>query len=268
LPYFNLPATVLNSGFEFELNSVNINTKNFKWTTNINLTIPRNKLQEYPNLASSNYVYRYLIGQPLTVERTFTALGVNKQTGIYEFKDVDGNGSLNAADLESKVNVAQKFYGGIQNNFSWLRFEFSILVQFVHQTGYDYFYNNLFTNPGAIGNQPIDVLNRWQKPGDDSRVQKFTQDQGAPGYLAYIYESGYGDHYVTNASFLRVKNVSLSYGLPAKWLQKLHFSNFTVYAQAQNLLTFTGYKGLDPENNGASRLPPLRVITTGIKINL
>jgi len=268
LPNYNLPATVLNTGVEMELNTINLSAKNLKWTTSVNLTIPRNKLTGYPGLAASTNVNKYIIGQPLTINKTFHGTGVSAQTGLYGFRDVDGDGLLTIKDLTSFVNPSQSYYGGIQNSINYKGIELSVLVQFVKQKGYDYFYNMLFTNPGSMGNQSTDVLHRWQNPGDISNIQRFSQTTSSPAYLTYIYNTVLNDNMVADASFIRVKNISLAWLLPDNWIKKLSVSSFKIYIQAQNLFTITKFKGIDPENNGAGRLAPLRVITGGLKITL
>jgi hypothetical protein len=72
----------------------------------------------------------------------------------------------------------------------------------------------------------------------------------------------------TDASFLRIKNISLSYSLPDKWVEKWHMKKLRIYAQGQNLFTITKYKGFDPETQDLTLLPPLRTITAGLQIGL
>jgi TonB-linked SusC/RagA family outer membrane protein len=268
----NLPATVQNSGAEFTLNSINIKGKNFKWTTALNLTIPRNKLIAYPNLASSGYAYTYVVGQSLFTQELYHYTGVNPQTGVYTFDTKNSNGIPSYPnDLHDIKKIAPDFYGGFTNSFIYKNWELDIFFQFVKQTGYNYL--SWFGGPagqfggfnGVDGNQPTEVLSRWQKPGDKTNVEEFTQNYGSSAAQAYFNSSQLGDNSISDASFIRLKNLSLSYQLPAICQEKMHFQSCKIYLHCQNLFTFTRYIGLDPEVTSMA-LPPLRIITAGIQL--
>jgi hypothetical protein len=133
----------------------------------------------------------------------------------------------------------------------------------VKQTGHNYLYGFL---PGYFGqNQPTAVLNRWQKAGDITNIQRYNQNLSI--YTAYN-NANLSDLVYSDASYIRLKNVSLSWTLPEKWEQKAHLQRCKFYVQGQNLLTFTKYKGLDPETKSSTTLPPLRVVTLGIQVTL
>ena len=118
---------------------------------------------------------------------------------------------------------------------------------------------------GGFSNQRVDVLNRWQKTGDIASIQRFTSRSSLNSSLS---NAGSSDAAYSDASYLRLKNLSLSWQLPEKWIHKSHLQNCRFYLQGQNLLTFTNYKGLDPETQSLSSLPPLRLITVGIQVGL
>lgn len=90
----NLDAVVQNRGFEFTVRTVNFNSGNFNWTTSFNLTVAKNKLLSFPNLASSTYSQQYRVGQPLNIQLLYKFNGVNPQTGIYQFEDLNKDGLL------------------------------------------------------------------------------------------------------------------------------------------------------------------------------
>jgi hypothetical protein len=121
--------------------------------------------------------------------------------------------------------------------------------------------------PGAFGanaNQPTLVLNRWQKPGDVSQVQKFSQNFSSAAWTQYSRTAFSSDAQISDASYLRLRNVNLSYQLPASWKNKMHIQNARIYLLGQNLFTITNYLGLDPETQAI--LPPLRTIVFGIQL--
>jgi len=261
----NLPAVVQNTGTEIVLNTVNIQTKNFTWNTSINLSIPRNKLVSFPGLADNpNYKLTYAIGKPLYVRPLYHYTGLDKQTGLYTFDDVNHDGLIDYRDAGFLKQVAKNYFGGIQNSLSFKGWRLDFLVQFIKQTAPNYLTN--FRFPGINGqNQPVAVLGAWQKPGENAGIQKYTQTGGdaATAYGNY----GVSDASISDASFIRLKNVSLSYSLPDGWQRKLHLQSTRLYIQAQNLFTITSYLGLDPETQGWA-LPPLRMITGGIQVGL
>jgi hypothetical protein len=109
------------------------------------------------------------------------------------------------------------------------------------------------------------VLSRWQKPGDITQVQKFSAYFDSPASLLMTrFVSSNGAY--SDASFCRLKNVWLSYQLPR--FKKMPDKSASIFVEGQNIITWTGYKGADPENQSLYRLPPLRCIAAGIKITL
>jgi hypothetical protein len=115
------------------------------------------------------------------------------------------------------------------------------------------------------GNQPTLAMKRWQKPGDVTNIQKFTQ-AFADAYTRYSNSQNYGDNSISDASFIRLKNLSLSFNLPSKAILKIHATSCKIYFQGQNLLTLTHYMGMDPETGHDGYIPPLRVLTIGLQL--
>ncbi len=261
----NLPATVQNTGWEFELNLVPIITRYFQWNVSFNLTVPSNILVAYPNLEGSSYANTYVVGKSLYIQQRFHYTGVDPKTGLYTFEDVNHDGQISyPEDLTDYKQVAQSFYGGFLNSFFWHNFHLDIFFQFVKQTGYNYLAAT-FNAPGMMSNQPALVNNRWQAPGDQKPIQKFTQDPGSDANTAYQNAQYFGDNAIGDASYIRLKNLSLSYSFRETILKKLHASTCSLFIQAQNLLTITHYQGLDPENFNITVLPPLRIISAGFR---
>jgi TonB-linked SusC/RagA family outer membrane protein len=266
---FNLPAIVQNSGWEFTITAVNIRDKNFTWKSAVNLTLPVNKLIAYPHLELSSYNNVFIIGQPISVKKLYQYTGVDPQKGVYTFATKNANGiPSNPQDAVSIIPITQKFYGGFENSFAYKGFQLDILVQFTKQVKYNYLGN--FGLPGAsFNNQPVTVLGRWQQPGDNSSIQKFTTSTSGQAGAAnsLLLGSPGSDRSVSDGSFIRLKNLSFSYQLPIGWQKKAHLHNARLYFQCQNLFTYTKFRGLDPETGGLS-LPPLRMITAGIQLAL
>jgi len=254
----NLNATVQNTGFEVSLDTKNIDTKDFSWSTNINLTLPRNKLVSFPGLESSVYKEQYRIGKPLAIRMVYNYKGINEQTGVYQFEDVNGDGQITSPDdKQTAVDLSPEFYGGLQNQIRYKSWTLNFLFQFVKQK------NQGFTlgNGGMMNNQPVELVNSWQVPGDSSSHQVYTTGFNSEAVTAQsLYESSNAN--IVDASFIRLKNIAISYTLP-------DLSNglkSSILLQAQNLLTITPYKGGDPEFGTLGFLPPLRVISAGIQL--
>jgi TonB-dependent starch-binding outer membrane protein SusC len=265
----NFPATIQNTAWEFMVNTTNIKGKNFTWTSSINLTIPENKLVSFPNLSTSTYASSLIIGKPVGSFMTYHFLGVDPTTGVYQFADSHGNATSSPnyqTDRTAFVNTAPRFYGGLENSFAYKGFRASFLLQFVKQTGgtNDYFG---FTSPPGYksSNQPVSVLKRWQEPGDITDIERYNSNRSliTPYFTAQASDAGFSD-----ASFIRLRNLSLSYTFPDKWGKKTGIRNMRIYVQGQNLLTLTKFHGMDPENQSINSLPPLRVLTAGVQVGL
>lgn len=263
----NLPALVQNTGWEISIATKNIVTKDFTWSSSVNFTVPRNKLVSFPGLVSSTYNNKYVVGQSLNVLNKFQFLGVDQQTGVFKFNDLNHDGVFDAKDFSVLGNTDPKFYGGFQNSFNYKGFQLDVFMEFKKQIGKNYLaLQDNFGPPGFAYNQPEIILNRWQKPGDISNVQKFTQTYEDVHTAAVIYLPSSNGIY-SDASYIRLKTVSFSYSLSPKTDKALHVQSCLVYLRAQNLFTITSYVGSDPENQNLFTLPPLRTITGGIQLN-
>ena len=271
----NAPYTVQNMGWEFQLNSTNVKNKTFSWTMSINLTIPKNKLLAFPGLSSSPYSSEYIVGKSLSTVQGFKLLGVNDTTGVYQFATSKGptyNPSYpsggSKGDYQVFGNLDPKFFGGISNQFSYKGFQLNIVAQFVKQTGAS-FLGQVYQNalPGNIGNEPVAVLGRWQKPGDKSNIEQFSEEYGGPAFNAAAYYIN-SDAEHTDASFIRIKTIAVSYNFPASMLKNIKIQGCRIFLNGQNLLTITGYRGSDPESQSLYGIPPLKTVVGGINFTL
>lgn len=267
----NVGAKVENSGWEFQVQTTNIASKNFRWTTSFNLTLNRNKLASgAPGLSE---FFQRMVGHPLYSPFVYHCLGVNTIKGVYQFTDSHGNATYNpnpATDENTMINTTTKYFGGIQNSVSYRGLQLEFLFQFVrrpHQLTYlfnampGYFAGNAFGS-----NQPVNVLSRWRQPGDVSKIERFSQNFSLENAYMDVMNSDlvYGD-----GSFVRLKNVALSWEIPKKWRDKARLQGVQLFIHAQNLFLLTKYKGLDPETaDEINSLPPLSVITVGFKMSM
>jgi TonB-linked SusC/RagA family outer membrane protein len=261
----NFPGVVQNSGWELQINSNNVKAKDFNWSTFFNLTFSRNKLLTFPGLEGSSYAYRYLIGKPLNTYIGAKYAGVDPTTGVYQFYDKNHNLSFSpgTSDYQYTGTTDPKFYGGIQNDAKWKNWELVFLFEFKKQMGIHPIYSRV-SLVGDAFNQPSQVLDRWQKAGDIATYEKFTQTFGVAGNaILPVYNSS---AILTDASFIRLKNLSLSYSLPVSMLTKKGIENIRIFLEGQNLFLITRYKGADPETQSNMSLPPLKMFVAGLQI--
>jgi TonB-dependent starch-binding outer membrane protein SusC len=261
----NLPALVQNKGWEFSISSINIKSRYFKWESSFNLSFTDNKLLSFPGLAASSYANDLVVGQSLSILRSYKFTGINSQTGIPEFQTADGHTTNNPSYATDRFVIGKSipdFFGGLNNSFSYKNFQFDFLFQFVKWQGWMPVYW-----PGFNRFEPLEALNRWRKPGDITDLPvAFTyqvDNDAAIAYFPFITSS----RFWSDASFIRLKNLSVSYALPDNFVKKISFSKCRFYLQAQNLLTFTRYKGTDPElvSGQTFTIPSLKTITLGIQ---
>lgn len=258
----NLDATVVNYGWEFDLQSTWFQHNQFAWNTSFQISIPKNKLVSFEGLENSTYANQLVIGQPLSVYKLYQFKGVNPDTGLFEFHDFNKDGVISSAeDRNYYVDLSPKFHGSISNALTYKNWNFDFTFQFVKKQGFNEFYTT--EPPGIMQNQPTSVLNHWQQPGDQSPMQLYTTGWNFPAYESYSRFTA-SNGVVSDASFIRLKTASLAYRL--KWVPQQSFQ-CTLFLQAQNLLTFTKFKGGDPEQI-TGFLPPMKRVSMGVKLEL
>lgn len=246
----NLDALVQNQGVEFDLNATPIKTGDFIWDVSFNLSISRNKLLSLPKELFTLYGNTYQVGSSLSSYVVYHHTGfVN---GVAQFQDRNGNGSITSG-LTNDSYVAgtrdPQFYGGLTSAFSYKGLRLDFLINFIKQRG-----QNQIAFPGLLGSQLDELRNTEFKPSSLT---------SSAAYASYVNYAG-SDGVLTDASFIRLRNVSLSYNLPEKWLSAIKSKRAQIYLRGQNLYTITGYKGLDPETQG-SVLPPLKMFIAGLQ---
>jgi TonB-dependent starch-binding outer membrane protein SusC len=257
----NFNATVENAGFEVDLNTINVQAKHFKWSTKFNVTVAKNRLVKFPGLGASTFANRYILGKPLNITRLYHALGVNPQTGLYQFEDYSGNGTIGGVEDRQWIeDFTPKYFGGLGNTFTYKNLTLECFFQFKKQKGYNNIYSG--ASVGFMENKPVSFLNRWQQPGDDDPIQRANFGR-FPGVGVAAQNQAQSSAAVSDASFIRLRNISLSYSLPKS---DLHGMDINIFLQGQNLWTLTDFEGLDPEQPFNSVLPALRQITLGIQL--
>lgn len=261
----NLPATVENRGWELQLTTQNIQSDTFNWETSFNITIPKNELIEFPDIENTAYNNKYKVGASLNSALLYRSLGVDSTTGLYEMEDMDGDGRFDFNDRLIIQDMGRNYYGGLTNRLSYKNISLDFFFQFVNQKGRNHL--AMFEAPGrSLGNQQTAVLDRWQMPGDVATTQQFSTSSTA--YRTYT-RARTSDLVLTDASFIRLKTLSLSYSFPSDLMEKVALQSGRIFLHGQNLFTLTDYEGLDPESalyGSISNLPPLRMFTFGVQL--
>jgi len=258
----NLDAVVENSGWELELSARPFSGASFQWESSINISFPKNKLVAFPGLAGSTYANTYVIGQPITSVKVYQYEGIDPATGLYRFKDFNGDGRITAPDDRQAVeNIGVRYFGGWNNTLRYKNWNLSFLFQFVKQRNWNY--NNIMPIPGTMNNQPQEVLDVWSAENSGGSYMPYSSgSNGIKNQLHVFFMNSTAA--VSDASFIRLKNLELGYQVPVKGT----FKSVKVYFQGQNLLTFTRYFGPDPEFRNIGFLPPLKTYSMGVLITL
>lgn len=269
----NQNATVENSGFDFVLTTQNVKKKGFNWTTSLNINIGRNKLIAFPGIETSSYANTYTVGESVNLRKLYHLLGVDPATGVFQYYSAANGKTVEPEHKTDRIinldPATPKFTGGLNNSIRIGDFTFDIMLEFRKQVGAT-FRQSIYTG-APIGsrstNLPKALLNHWRKPGDVSEFQKLTTGYSGDAYIAGMYfstsDAAYGD-----ASFIKVRNIALSYNLSRHLLKKLQWMDIQLFAYAQNLFTISRYQGSDPETQAYTNVPPVKTVVAGIKVNL
>ncbi len=243
-----------NKGVEIVLNSENVATRHFKWSSSFNVSFNSNKIKKLDgdqNILAGNdgrYLNSLIVGESIGVFYGPKFAGVDPDNGdaLYYKQDGTKTNDYNEAGNFFVGNPNPKTIAGFSNTFSYKGFELSFLFQGV-------FGNQIMNGGGGFmsasfdwfDNQTKDQLNRWQKKGDITNVPQLRLGQGNG--------IGASSRYIEDGDYIRLKNVTLAYSFPASMLKRIKLSSVRLYVTGVNLLTFTKYTGWDPEVNADYR---------------
>ncbi len=252
----NLPATVENTGWEVQISTFNLQSKDFQWESFFNLTLPKTELVSYPGIEQSSYANMYRVGHPLNISLLYQYDGIDPETGYYSIADVNEDGSFDYEDRVVIQDMGREFYGGISNNISYKAFSLQFLLEFAKQEG-----TLGMLGAGFLSNQRVEVLEALE---DNSRYQRISASPQAE--IAYSRMSN-TSFTVVDASYVRLKTLALNYSIPTGFMNSIGFEQGKIFLTGQNLYTYTSYEGLDPEmpNEGIS-FAGLRTIAGGAEL--
>ncbi len=294
-----------NVGVDLTINTVNVTNKNFTWSTAVTLSHNKNTVEkltgESVQLYLANFGYagagashQIGVGQPLgqfygyVTDGLYTADdfssynassdnyvlkdGVVKrdgaQPGYWKFKDMNGDGEITEDDKTVIGNASPKFYGGINNNFTWKNFDLSIFLTYSY--GAEVLNATKLTNTKtALTNKNVlavaNSLSRWTNMNSAGEWVTDLNELAAMNQgktIAAFGDNGSNNTYihswaVEDASFLKLSNITLGYTFPKQMISKIGLTKLRIYATGNNLLTWTPYTGYDPEvSTMSSQLTP------------
>jgi TonB-linked SusC/RagA family outer membrane protein len=261
---------VSNQGWEFALSTANVDSKDFKWTTDFNISFNQNKIltldgrSEFTSGIGSGHLQVFntallKVGEPLgnfygrvvdglfqTQEEVNASAQKTEKPGDLKYKDLNGDGVINDLDRTIIGNGNPKFFGGFNNTFTYKGFDLTIFLQGSSGNSILNFGRFGLYNLNGNNNQSKDVLNRWTPTNTNTDIPRANSAGGQRILSTFHVEDG---------SYLRLKNISLGYTLPQLVSKKLALQQVKIYVSAQNWLTFTNFKGYDPEVNFAGGNP-------------
>ncbi len=266
-------GSIRNRGFEFTLETVNIKTRQFQWSTSFNIAFNRNRILglvdnqntlqssvSWETHFNSQFPYISQVGKPTGMMYGFIYEGTYKpedfdangnlksgipaykgnkmQPGDLKYRDLNGDGKIDDYD-RTIIGCGQPLHtGGFNNSFNWKNFDLNIFFSWSY--GNDILNaNRLIFESGwkAQTNQLASYAGRWTPDNPTSDIPR----AGATG------SEEYSSRVIEDGSFLRLKNVSLGYTIPSRQLRKAGISSLRVYVSADNIWTLTNYSGPDPE---------------------
>lgn len=275
---------VRNQGIEMSLHTINL-TGELGWETNLTATYNKNKIKDlnsdvpyYINQINNSYVTMLAKDYPINVFYGYVTDGIfqnqsevnthavqpGAEPGDIRFRDLNNDGVINDSDRTVIGNPNPSWLFSMNNSLSYKGFELSVFLQGI--AGNKIYNANNIDNTGmaAAYNQTTDVLKRWQGEGTSNSMPRAVF--GDPNQNTRV-----SDRFVENGSYLRLKNITLSYTFPKQWLQKAAIENARLSLSCENVATITGYSGFDPEVgiNGIdqNRYPISRTFSLGLNFN-
>jgi TonB-linked SusC/RagA family outer membrane protein len=264
-----------NEGLELTINTENIRKSNFSWSTSFNLGSNKNKILSFNNgfaalYASSDEAAGFKVGNSSSAIYGYKWAGVDPQTGLEMFYDNNGNKldarAINALPISETIILGDRlpdFQGGFVNNLTV--YNFSLAFNILYSYGADIKYSFADESDGRNlqnRNQSVNLLDRWQRPGDITTIPK-------PSITRVMVTNS--SRYIMNVSYLKLSNVSLNYKLPNKIAEKLRLNNASIFSNVTNLFylyTDAGTKGRNGIAEKRFIYPETRAFTGGLRIGL
>lgn len=254
--YANMGKTA-NHGVELTINSRNIDTRDFTWNSSLVFSWNHNEIKELYGDGKDDIGNRWFIGENINSVYDYDMVGIWQEdeiergdhlnwdpvaeAGDVKLADRDGDGQITDGDRYVKGQTTPKWNGGLTNTFSYKGFTLNIFIQTVQ---------GLKKWNGLLGMASDEMGRRNQT----TEIGYWTPENRSNEYRSLKKQSnkhGYG--YYEDASFTRIKDITLSYTFPTNWISKLGMQALTLYVSGRNLVTWTDWKGWDPETRQDGR---------------
>lgn len=238
-------------GIELEVQSTNIDAGNFRWTTQFNITFQNNEVLELPGGVDTLGGNELIVGQPISFFWGLDYVGINPANGREMYRNRGGEIIYGNASLSDGYIIGSgiaDYFGGLTNTFSYKGLTLDIFFQF--QGGNEAFNADLY-NLDSYGNyqdnQMRRNLNYWKQPGDVVTTGIPYNNGTIDGFGTQNPGSGSSSRAMSDATYVRLKQVSLGYDLPQAFVSRIGLNGVNFFVNAINLLTFTKFDGIDPE---------------------
>jgi len=271
---------VSNEGLELTLSTVNIDNK-IKWATQFNISTNQNIVRKlasdelqfrgYQTFTGSTHIIS--LGKPLGTFWGLEYLGVDPGTGNAIYHDKDNDGEITDKDGTIIGDAQPDFFGGMTNTFTFGGFDLSVFLQYSYGNEMINYGNTTLLNSGEEinNNQSKEALKRWTQEGDIATIPKYE--------FGNTFNNRFSSRFVEDASYLRLKNVTIGYSLNEQTLSRLRLKRLRIYASGTNVWTLTNYSGADPEVNSLDgsttaqgldlyTFPQVRTILIGLNLGI
>ena len=264
-----------NTGLEVTINTINIDTGDFRWETDLNFSTYKNELLEIYGDGKDDVANRWFIGKSLYAVYDYRMLGIwqqgedpsgvdpSAQPGDIKFADINGDGVIDPEhDRVYLGSSLPKWTGGLTNRLHYKNFDFSLFLQ---------------TSQGILkGNPDINYGDEAGRRNTPKEVGYWTPENQSNEWPSIGYRNTRYYGYPRDANYVRIKDARLSYTFPSSFLDEYGLSTFRLYVAGRNLYTFTDWIGWDPESsqsyrgsgNWTNNYPLVRTISIGLNVSL
>ena len=253
---------VENKGFELGINSDNIRGKNFQWHTGFNISVNRNKVLSLNSgavrIANSDFQVTQ-VGLPISSFYLLKVIGIFQTAdevakspvqnprvvpGDLKFEDADHDGKITTADRTIVGNPWPDFTWGFDNKFTYKNLSLSVSMNGTQGNSVFFSGGGVVLNDAGVQNQLVMVADRWKSlsnPGNGIVQRAIRND--------YAFGISNTSRYLFDGSFVKIRNINLSYNFATPFISRLKLQSLSVYADASNVFVFTDYPSFDPEGS-------------------
>ena len=261
-------ALIQNQGVEVEIASTNVVIGDFRWLSWFNITIPDyNKLIAFPGIENTSYNTQWKVGESLNITRVYKYTGINPANGAPTVEDVNKDGKIVAADDKQFMkDTDPDFFGGLQNSFRYKGLQLDVFFTFEKRPFAEGYLKTFYYPAGYLGRNILRVFasDYWTPENPKAKYPGLTTSSSSTIGNAYVYQYTESDAIYTDASYICLKNVALSYYIPESIVSKLKIRSARLYLRGENLAWFTKFNQWNPETGTA--IPPFKTITAGIRL--